>query len=76
MKGGNISTAVPIQMQKSNSIKGKWYKCKSGTRRGKEHEIEKEEKREDQKGKRTKKKLFLWYCLELINLTPKDSVRS
>lgn len=55
MKGGNISTAVPIQMQKSNSIKGKRYICKSGTRRGKEHEIEKEEKREDQKGKRTKK---------------------
>lgn len=59
MKGGNISTAVPIQMQKSNSIKGKQYICKSGTRRGKEHELEKEEKREDQKGKRTKKKLFL-----------------
>lgn len=72
MTGRNTSTAVPIWKQKSNSIKGKGYICKSGTRRGKGHEIEKEETREDQKEKRTKKNSFL----ELINLTPKDSISS
>lgn len=55
MKGGNISTAVPIQMQKSNSIKGKRYICKSGREEEKTMRKKRKKREKIRKGKELRK---------------------